>query len=445
MKNKIIISKPYIKEGVSEIFGSSVKLCAEVTMVNPNTNKKELKECYFEFETSYKEYICNERSDAFIMGLLTTAMENNMDIEFEAPISEQLYYQMMTYYIPMVSKYNSTYPMHNISLIGPYESKVIENEKAVATGCSGGVDSFYTIVKHGKNSATNEHKLTHLIFNSCGTGDDVKERIISVYKDNMKYLLDLANECDLKLIYCFNNLYEFYKKPLDSFVTFFTTVYGAAAYALQKLISVYYASSGYPITDFYFDLSKVHGYDPSSFDVFTLSCMNTENIKFYSSGMECSRIEKESYISNDKSVMKYLKVCNLDEYKTEKMEYLNCSECPKCLRTMAQFYALGKLDNFKEIFNVEHFLKNKSRSFGKMMALNKKLFVDEMKIEAKKNNIKIPFFAYIYVYFWYKPIEFLRKVFRNSLFARKIYYKLNLDYKLDGYRGSNYEKYRDKL
>ena len=68
-------------------------------MINPNTNKKETKECYFEFEPEYSKFLCDERSDAFVTGLLTTAMENNMDIEFEAPISEQLYYQLMTYYI----------------------------------------------------------------------------------------------------------------------------------------------------------------------------------------------------------------------------------------------------------------------------------------------------------------------------------------------------------
>ena len=131
MKEKIIISKPYIKDVKSEIFDNAVRLCANVTMKNPNTNKLETKECYFEFEKDYKKYICDERSDAFVSGLLMTAMENNMDIEYENPISEKLYYQLTTYYIPMIAKYNSTYPMHFIKLIGPYTNIPIQNEKAV--------------------------------------------------------------------------------------------------------------------------------------------------------------------------------------------------------------------------------------------------------------------------------------------------------------------------
>ena len=39
-----------------------------------------------------------------------------------------------------------------------------KSEGAVATGNSGGVDSFYTIVKHMNESGS--YKLTHLLFNN---------------------------------------------------------------------------------------------------------------------------------------------------------------------------------------------------------------------------------------------------------------------------------------
>lgn len=446
MKKTIKIGKPYIKKVDSDIFGKAVRLCAEVTMINPNTGKRETKECYFEFEKNYENYICDERSDAFVMGLLSSAMENGMDIEFEAPISEQLYYQLTTYYIPMVAKYNATYPMHFIKLIGQLDNSKISNKGAVATGCSGGVDSFYTIARHSKDNISKSYQLTHLVYNSSCTSDGIEERIKKNFMNNFLEIKNIAKDCDLKLIACYNNLNEFYIFPYKAFNMFYATTLGVVAYALQKLIGIYYESSGDPISEFNLDLTKTHGHDSQVFDVFTLSCMNTENLKFYSAGVECTRIEKEKYISDYIPAQKHLVVCGFMSFFEKEPKFKNCSYCPKCLRTMAQFYALGDgtLEKFHAVFDVEQFLNHKSKYIGRMIGLNKISYVNDMKHMAKINHVKIPFGAYVYGYLWYKPIKHLRKKFKNSKLARKIYYKLNLDYKLDGYRGQNYDAYKNK-
>lgn len=444
--NKIIIGKPKIEKCKSEVFGEAIRLIADVTMNNPNTNKLEKKECYFEFEKVYEKFICNERSDAFVMGLLTTAMENNMDIEFEKPISEKLYYQLSTYYIPMISKYNSNYPMHNIKLIGPLDKTTIKNENAVATGCSGGVDSFYTIAKHISNEVPNTNKLTHIIYSSSGTSDVNDKRIKDEYKRNMPTILNIAKDCNLKSIFCFNNLYKFYKTPFRGFTMFYTTTFCSVAFALQKLISIYYASSGGPIKNFALDINKTHGHDSSAFDVFTLSCINTENLTFYSTGTEFSRIEKEQYIADFLPSQKNLIVCSCMPYlKNPETKYKNCSHCPKCLRTMVQFYALNKLDYFGDVFDIEEFYKHKAKYIGKMLGTNKKSYANDALLLAKKNNVKIPFSSYLYCYLWYKPFEKIKKVAKKSLLIRKLYYKLNLDYKINGYRHPVYEAYSEKL
>ena len=217
MREKIFISKPYIREGESDIFGKSVRLCANITMKNPNSEKNETKECFFEFEPKYKEYLIENRSDAFVIGLLITAMENNIDIEFEAPISERLYYQLTTYYIPMLAKYNLNYPLYDIHLIGEFDKTRIDNIGAVATGCSGGVDSFYTIMRHGKDCKTQSNRITHIVFNSSGSDDSNEERIKEAYKKNLSYIREIATECNVDTIACYNNLYTFYKFPFKGF------------------------------------------------------------------------------------------------------------------------------------------------------------------------------------------------------------------------------------
>ncbi len=445
MRKKIIIDKPYIEEVNSDVLGKAVRLCANVTMVNPNTLKKETKVCYFEFEKRLKKYLCYERSDAFVSGLLSSAMECDMDIEFTSPISERLYYGLATYYIPMVAENNPKYPMHNIKISGPVDSTPIKNEKAVATGCSGGVDSFYTIAKHIKGKVSKEMELTHLVNFSMATVDNVKKRMKKTFIKTTEEVSNIAKSCGLDIIACYSNLNEFYKFPYGSFITFFTSIYSSVPFALQKLIGIYYASSGGPISEFDLDVSKTHGFDPSVFDVFTLSCMDSENLKFYSAGVEISRIEKERYIADYEPARKFLSVCTVRSLYENKEEIdKNCSICSKCLRTMCHFYSMKKLENFTDVFDVESFLGNKTKFIGKMMGQDKKEYVVEFRTEAKKNGVKIPLGSYFYDYLWYKPIKILRKVFSKSLLARKIYYKFNLDYKLDGYRLPVYNSFKKK-
>ena len=51
--------------------------------------------------------------------------------------------------------------MNNIKIIGPTIDEKYLSESAIVTGCSGGVDSFYTMVKH---ESEKNFELTHIVF-----------------------------------------------------------------------------------------------------------------------------------------------------------------------------------------------------------------------------------------------------------------------------------------
>lgn len=126
MNGRIHVSVPYTRPVESDIFGPAARLCAEVTMTNPNSGVHETRECYFEFEERYGKYLCPERSDAFVAALLFTGLENSYDIEFETPLTERLFYQLQDDYIPMMAKYNANFPLYKINLIGKTTSSKLE-------------------------------------------------------------------------------------------------------------------------------------------------------------------------------------------------------------------------------------------------------------------------------------------------------------------------------
>lgn len=439
MKKVLHIGKIFIKKNDSKLFNGSVKLCSEITML---LNEKKLKKvCYFEFDSKYERFLCYENSDAFVIGLLITAMENGLDIEFETPLSEKLYYQLTNYYIPMLSKYNRNYSLHCINLIGKTNNFYFKNE-AVATGCSGGVDSFYTIAKH-MNKNLGNFKLTHLVYSSSGTADIVQDRIESTFKKNRELVRNICNDCNLEFIDCFNNLNEFYKFPYEGFNMFFTTIFGSVAFAIQKLIKIYYCSSGAPIENFNIDVSKTNGFDGSAIDIFTVLCMNNQNVSFYSSGVEKNRNEKIEYISEFKPAQKNLMVCGIEAYGGKIEKSINCSNCKKCLRTMFSLYAINKLEKFKNVFDVVDFKKNLNKKIARVLYIDHSDFTKITIKKAKLNKVWIPKSSYFIGFFKYKPIAFLKKYFKNSKIARKIYYKLKLDIKVNGFRGSSYESFEN--
>ena len=440
MRKKIIIGKPYITEGKSDLFGTSAKLCAEIQIENPLTHQKVKKVCYFETEVKYKKYLCDERSDAFITALLSSAMENNYDIEFTAPMSARLYYGLTTYYIPIVSKHNAKFPLHNISLLGPTDSTPIKNKGAVVTGCSGGVDSFYTIARHQHGKVPAGMKLTHILYNSVGMPQKDEKVLRQIFKDTSKEMREIANDCKIDYVPFFNNIRDFYFYPTRALITVYTPIHASTTFALAKLFSICYASSGASIDCFSLDLSQKHVISASHFDIFTLSCLDNENIKFYSTGMECDRVDKEKFIANFVPSQRHLTICaNQMLLNDSEKTHSNCSFCPKCLRTMCGFYSTKALHRYSAVFDVENFEQHKILRIAKAIGQNDHFFIKDIEREAKLNHIHLPIISYILGYLWYKPFLFTYKKLRTNQSLKKIYYKLNLDYKVHGHRGD----YRD--
>ena len=127
------------------------RLCADLTIGDRRTT------LWFSVDSAQEEYLAPGRADPFVMAALPAAMRGKHEITCEDPMSERLHHQLVNGLIPTLAFAGGLY--HLIKITAPLTAKQVPNQGAVGTGFSGGVDSLYTVMKHGADS---EYPLTHI-------------------------------------------------------------------------------------------------------------------------------------------------------------------------------------------------------------------------------------------------------------------------------------------
>ena len=301
------------------------------------------KTVWFEVDKKYSQYLCWERCDAFLTGLLHYAMVNNHDINCLAPLSEDLYYQIDTYLINALYKGNKQF-FHRIKIFADIAPQ-LDNAGAAGTGISCGIDSMHSIACHS-NTAYKSHNITHLILFNIGKYDSGSQA------DNL-----FKRRAERAEAFCLEYNFEFVKIDSNFMAEFIQdnlfvhTFRGVAfVFILQKLFAYYYYSSGYTFWDF--SINNIQRKkDPAFYDLLLLDMFSTSKLKFYSEGATESRLEKTIVVANYEPSYKYLNVCN--------EEGQNCGKCEKCIRTQLILEMIGKLDNYKEVFDIDEYKNNR--------------------------------------------------------------------------------------
>ena len=367
----------------------------------------DLHNVWFEVEKEYEQYLCTERSDAFVIGLLSWAMRLNHNIECVAPVTDELLYNIRTYVIPSLTKYGKT--LHDIK-IKANMAPALETAGGVGTGCSCGVDSFHSILSN-YNSEYPNCKLTHLCLNNVGSfglkdNENIESTLINTRRNVAR---EIADKLGLKVVVTNSNF-------ADAFIQdhLMTHTYSSsfAIYCLQKLWKTYfYSSAGIDFT--YFQLPDNDKYDSAHTELLLLNSFSHENLRLYSEGGAKTRLEKTEFIANNELAQEYLHVC------LQKIH--NCGKCPKCVRTMNSLYALGKLDNFSKVFNVDYYKKHKDFYLKHLYWLHlKKNTMTAPEYEILKKEISILKKLKFLIIGGYKLIiKYLRK-FLNSIHRENI-------------------------
>ena len=335
----IFLHKPYIKEEKNKS-----RLCFDIEIDEVKKN------VFFEVEKEYEQYLCSDRIDAILVGILPYAMRNNHNIKSDSYITEEILFKINNYLIPSLTKYDSN--LHNIN-IKIKTKEACKNRGKVGTGISCGVDSLHAYYSH-YNEENEQYKLTHLCINNVGAFNNTykEQGIEKVRKERYKKSNEFAKEVNLPIIITNSNIDDEIEQ-VHSFTHTYTSSF--AVLCMQKLWrTYYYGSSGYDLSKF--NIKATSEKDCSSYDILALDCFSTNNLKIYSEGAAKDRLEKTKYIVDKKLTKKYLHVCLKKEF--------NCSVCDKCRRTLLTIDALNiNLQDYKDIFDIDYYEKNKEEYY----------------------------------------------------------------------------------
>lgn len=299
-------------------------------------------ELWFEVDNKYEQYLLYERSDAFLICLLWYAMRTGRDIECVAPVTEELLYNIETLLIPSLVKHSKLrlYPtkIHCVT-----ESEKLESAGCVGTGLSLGVDSFHAVQKL-LNSKYRSMALTHLcIFNTpVSYTAAMGVKVEDVRQKRFKLAEKAAEEIGLSLVKINSNLSSALLMPHGDANTMINL---SPIVALKKMWKTYYYASTFNIS--MFSIGRGNGFN----DLFMAHCFSDSDMRIYIEGIEKTRPEKVADIADFDIARKYLHVCGFAD--------ANCNLCSQCKRTMIEFEMAGKLDHFRDAFDVDYYLEHR--------------------------------------------------------------------------------------
>lgn len=299
---------------------------------------------WFRFDKELADHAVLEKSDAFLVALLYLAMNAEEDIHLNHPVSEEIYYNITEYLIPLLEL---TVPrVKRISVFASGFSDISRKGTSgvVATGLSCGIDSLCTIARHLRKEVPMGHRITHCVFMDVGSHGRIRTGSeLQLFSERFAHSSRLASELGLRTIVIESNLAEILP---GEYLKTHSLRNVAAILALEKLFSIYYYSAGE--SNEYLGVGSISNCEP-----LVLSYLSTKNLTFVSSGAQFRRTEKTRIVSEFEPSYRYLNVCT----KTAN----NCSVCEKCLRTEVTLDLLGKLELYDRIFDLEKFRQIRTR------------------------------------------------------------------------------------
>lgn len=351
----IIISKPFIESGDQQS-----SLCS--VLHDEGRNKDFL--IWYSVDNEYRDYLCPENADPFLLLSLMVAIQSHQDIKVDAPVSKKLLFNLIYYVIPLFTKIIPN--GQRINILADEISTASFAGSGVGCGCSLGVDSLSAFYTHFSKTTIDGYRVTHLCtFNAGHFGYLNQKEAELAFSKGIEELRPFSEEVGLPIVAVNTNLNEFFlgsyfKNIKSRFIP--STI--SCVYALQKLFGKYVFASSYAIDDF--EISQI---DHSHAEAAFVPELSTDSVEVILSCSSMTRVEKTDFIRGNSLTSRYLNVCwayqrangaRHDKRFLESKTKLNCGWCPKCMRTLYTLELLGEdINKYEEIFDLNKYYQHK--------------------------------------------------------------------------------------
>jgi tetratricopeptide (TPR) repeat protein len=286
-----------------------------------------------------------------LVASLFAAMRTGLPLHTEEPVSPLL--------LSNLQQIQEIFHSWDRSLsIVPVEApaKRDQDRPASGVGCfySGGVDSFYSVLKHAS-------EISQLIFVH---GFDLPLDAVSLRARVRESLYAAASELKLPLVEVETNLRSFTDRYLR-----WGFAHGAAlasvALLLSRQIRMVYVPSSNPYA-YLVPWGSHPLIDP---------LWSTYQVEFVHDGCEATRMEKVASVSRHQVALRHLRVC----WENRGGAY-NCGQCEKCLRTMIGLHivdALNRCPTFDRSLNCGAIARMRIKNAGALKFFEESLEVLE--------------------------------------------------------------------
>jgi len=281
-------------------------------------------ELFYQFQDKFVDGI-NPTADPFLPPLIIPAMYWGEDLQIDWTASEKLF-EGIKKVMQIFSQWYSDLKPVKIAISDVHKSS--QSGRHIALFFSGGVDSYYTMLKNNKALVPKSEKISHLLFVH---GFDIPLFQTTLFQDILIRIKRIASIYDKELLVVRTNVRELIGN-FWPWAMYHGTAMAGVALSLEGFLRRVYISADYSYK--HYTMMGPYGSHPLIDPLF-----GTESIEIIFDGAEATRIEKIEQICQDRFALDDLRVC----FTNTNGSY-NCGSCEKCIRTKLSLKALGLLE-----------------------------------------------------------------------------------------------------
>ncbi len=297
---------------------SKVKLTGSVYSDYRRLNNCEV---WFSYPVHYYDKV-TVSANPFVAALLIPAMSLGQTLRVEGEISPKMLLGAERF-MEIMNKWRPEY--RPIKIEATQGDETIKNGRNIGTFFSGGLDSFYTLLKN-ENTKSSSEKISHLIFIH---GFDIELDQGELFDRALKSVREVVKEYNRQLIQVATNVRQV-SHNIVGWDMYHSAVMVAVGLSLEGTLQKVYIPASHTYKDLF----------PWGSHPLTDPLWATESMDIIHDGCEASRIEKILWqVGKSQVALDNLRVC----WENPSGKY-NCGRCEKCIRTILNLKIAGALE-----------------------------------------------------------------------------------------------------